>query len=53
MRSCQSRPIEPEDGYARPRSVGALTMVWGQRSDWAGAVLVPAVVKTKILEGKQ
>ena len=53
MRSCQSRPIPGSGGYAHPDSVGALTMVWVERSDYAGAVLVPSVVKMKILEGKQ
>ena len=53
MRTLQSRPIPGSGGYARPGSVGALTTVWVQRSDSAGAVLVPSVVKMKILEGKQ
>ena len=53
MRTLQSRPIPGSGGYARPGSVQALTTVWAQRSDSAGAVLVSSVVKTKILEGKQ
>jgi len=53
MRTLQSRPIPGSGGYARPGSAGALTTVWVQRSDSAGAVLVPSVVNMKILEGKQ
>jgi hypothetical protein len=53
MRTLDSRPIAGSGGYARPRSVGALTTVWVGRSDSAGAVLVPSEVKMKILEGKQ
>ena len=53
MKGSQSRPIRHAGGYARSGSVGALTTVWVQRSDSAGAVLVPSVVNMKILEGKQ
>jgi hypothetical protein len=53
MRCLESRPIPGSCGYARPRSVGALTTVWVGRSDSAGAVLVSSEVKMKSLEGKQ
>jgi hypothetical protein len=53
MRIHNSRPIPGLGGYARPRSVGALTTVWVGRSDSAGAVLVLSVVNMKSLEGKR
>jgi hypothetical protein len=53
MRTRRSRPILGSGGYARRGFVEALTTVRVQRSDSAGAVLVPSVVNMKILEGKQ
>ncbi len=52
MTSGNSRPIASSGGYARTRSVGALTMVWVGRSEAAARVLKASVVKHRILEGK-
>jgi hypothetical protein len=52
MKACESRPIRRQGGYARRRSVGALTTVWVGRSDSDAPVLVQSVVTMKILEGK-
>jgi hypothetical protein len=53
MTARKSRQIPGVGGYARRDSVGALTRVWGERSDSGVEVLMPAVVKSRILEGQK
>jgi hypothetical protein len=53
MRIHELRPDRGRGGYARPRSVGALTTVWVGRSVSAACVFKPAVVTQMSLEGKR
>jgi hypothetical protein len=53
MRTCESRPIPGVGGYVRSGLSWSRAHGLVGRSDSAGAVLVPTVVKMKILEGKQ
>jgi hypothetical protein len=53
MISRDSRPIAVPGGYARSRSVGALTTVWVGRSEAAAHVFKASVVMQRILEGKR
>ena len=49
----ESRPISGPGGYARRCAVGALTVVWAERSEAGAGVFTASVVKKRILEGKR
>jgi hypothetical protein len=49
----ESRPIWGPCGYARRCEVGALTVVWAERSEGGARVFRASVVKKRILEGKR